>query len=89
MCFSECVPSVKGPLMFGDRFYAFVCSLCNEGVEFMLRLHLRWVDFVHLSTFHLSLLLGKALVHAEDDVMSFLDENVPILQLPKDVRTIT
>ena len=82
---AECVTVLRTPLMYGDRFYAFLCSVCNGGEEFLLRMHMRWVDFVHLSTFHLSMLLGKRDVDIDADIVPFMDENSQLLQLPKEV----
>ena len=83
----ECVSCLHAPMMYGDRFYAFLCSLCNAptdagrgavGNEFMLRLHMRWVDFIHLATFHLGMLLGKTYIDIHDDLVEgFLDAPGP------------
>ena len=56
------------------------------GQEFYLRLHVRWVDFVHLATFHLGLVFGKMVIGIEEHLMPFIDENLSSLDLPKEVR---
>ena len=71
----------------------FVTSLldvhvCLTGVEFYLRLHVRWVDFLHLATFHLGLVFGKMFIGIEDHLMPFIDENLASLDLPKQVRAL-
>ncbi len=40
---SECVPSIKKSLLLGDRFYVFVCAVCNFGSEFLRRTDMTWL----------------------------------------------
>lgn len=42
------------PLYAGDRFYVFVCSICNYGPEFLRRLEISWPEIVHLLIYNLS-----------------------------------
>ncbi|KAK9498291.1 hypothetical protein O3M35_002959 [Rhynocoris fuscipes] len=77
----RCIVSLRYPLLFGDRFYVFVCTLCNAGSEFLRRLEVKWVDLVHLAAFNLTLKMAKKYQDVEDFV-KFLNTNWKNLQLP-------
>lgn len=55
----KCVSCLRYPLYSGDRFYVFVCSMCNYGKEFVRRLELKWVDLVHLMLYNLTVYNAK------------------------------
>lgn len=65
------------------RFFVFVCSICNNGKEFVRRLEMKWVDVIHLSIFHLTLITSKKYLHVDNDILKFMNFNWKILQLPK------
>ena len=53
------------------------------GVEFYLRLHVRWVDFLHLATFHLGLVFGKMFIGIEDHLMPFIGREPRVTRPPE------
>ncbi|KAK3884408.1 hypothetical protein Pcinc_011311 [Petrolisthes cinctipes] len=75
-----CVDCLHYPLLYGDRFYVFVCALCNEGTEFLHRLDMKWVDIVHLSIFNLTLQDSKTYFEYEETITQWINENWEILQ---------
>ena len=41
--FIACLQCLENPILYGDRFFLFVCSICNGGNEFLTRLPMRWL----------------------------------------------
>ncbi|KAF9921229.1 Cysteine-rich protein 2-binding protein [Linnemannia zychae] len=50
---SECVSCLTKPLLKGDEFFKFECSVCTQGPEFFERAALSWVILVHLVLYNL------------------------------------
>ncbi|KAF9209204.1 Cysteine-rich protein 2-binding protein [Haplosporangium sp. Z 27] len=50
---SSCVSSLSKPLLKGDEFFKFECSVCTQGPEFFERAALSWVILVHLVLYNL------------------------------------
>ncbi|XP_055371554.1 polycomb protein Pcl [Condylostylus longicornis] len=59
----KCIQSLSYPLLYGDRFYVFVCSICNHGTEVVRRLKFGWIDLVHLIMFNLTKLENDKKYH--------------------------
>ncbi|GFY39088.1 metal-response element-binding transcription factor 2 [Trichonephila inaurata madagascariensis] len=70
-----CIQCLDDPLLYGDRFYIFVCTACNKGPEFLRRLPLRWPDIAHLVLFNLTVIHGKKFFEFDTTIMSFLKDN--------------
>ncbi|RXG61766.1 Metal-response element-binding transcription factor 2 [Armadillidium vulgare] len=69
-------------LTVSEMFYVFVCSLCNEGCEFLHRLDLKWVDVVHLSVFNLTLQEAKMYFEYDSGITQWVTDNWEFLQCP-------
>ncbi|GJJ77802.1 cysteine-rich protein 2-binding protein [Entomortierella parvispora] len=50
---SGCVSCLTKPLLKGDEFFKFECSVCTQGPEFFERAALSWVILVHLVLYNL------------------------------------
>ncbi|KAI9476461.1 MAG: hypothetical protein EXX96DRAFT_577247 [Benjaminiella poitrasii] len=49
----DCISCMVKPLLFGDTFGIFNCSVCNQGQETFQRKGLSWISIVHLVIYNL------------------------------------
>ncbi|XP_046398166.1 uncharacterized protein LOC124164971 [Ischnura elegans] len=78
----RCLSCLKYPLYCGDRFYIFVCAVCNYGTEFVRRLEMQLVDVVHLALFNLTVLNAKKYYDFDTLLIPYINQNWKYLQLP-------
>jgi len=83
-----CVDCLHYSLLYGDRFYIFVCELCNDSVEFLHRLDVKWVDVVHLAIFNLTLQDSKSYFEYQDTITQWINDNWELLQCPLTLQNI-
>ncbi|XP_006000995.1 PHD finger protein 1 [Latimeria chalumnae] len=69
---TQCLPK---PLLYGDRFYLFECSVCTGGSERVKRHQLTWVDVAHLLLYHLSICCKKKYFDFDREILPFVNEN--------------
>ncbi|XP_018007791.1 PHD finger protein 19 [Hyalella azteca] len=84
-----CIDSLHYNLIYGDRFYVFVCHCCNENFgEFVHRMDVSWLDVVHLALFNLTLLEGKTYFDIETCILSWINNNWESLQAPLELQKV-
>ncbi|KAL8598205.1 hypothetical protein ACOMHN_043276 [Nucella lapillus] len=70
-----CIQCLQHPLLYGDCFFMFVCSHCNQGQEYIKRLPFRWVDVAQLALFNLTLNFRHKYYDLDDILMPWVFEN--------------
>jgi len=77
----ECIRSLNYQLLCGDRFFEFVCTLCNgKHEEYIRRLDLSFVDSIHLVIFNLILIKNQKFHDIETSILPFMKKKLKYLQ---------
>ncbi|XP_022107936.1 metal-response element-binding transcription factor 2-like [Acanthaster planci] len=76
-----CVQCLEMPMLYGDGFYIFVCSVCNAGPEYLKRLPLKWQDLAQLVLYNLTLMHRKKYYDFEEEIIPYLTEQWYNLQV--------
>ncbi|XP_044756485.1 PHD finger protein 19 isoform X2 [Coccinella septempunctata] len=85
----ECIDCLRYPIYCGDRFYVFVCSICNHGKEFVRRLEMKWDDLVHLMLYNLTVYHSKKYYDLDNVILPYINDNWHALQLPATIFVVT
>ena len=76
----ECIRALDHPLLCGDRFWAFTCTLCNgTHEETIRRLDITMVDALHLVIFNLILSKNQKFHDLETSILPFLKKKMKYL----------
>ncbi|KAM8713823.1 hypothetical protein ACLKA7_014051 [Drosophila subpalustris] len=71
---TQCMQNFKGKLLRGDIFFVFCCTVCNNGVEFVRRLQIDWVDMLHITLYNLRKHQHQKYHHLLKDIWPFILE---------------
>lgn len=86
---TECVRCLEWPLLRGDLFYNYRCSICTRGPEYLRRLRLSWVDVADLLMYQLHLTQpNKEFFQTRSEIFPYLDSIWSLLQVPHEVRPL-
>ena len=77
------------PIISGDPFWLFVCSMCNIGSECLKRMDLAWTDLVHLSIFDLTSKTSRKFHDFDNDLLPFMLKNWALFQLYKHFNSLS
>lgn len=80
-----CIQGLETPLLYGDSFYYFTCSVCNNGPEVVKRMQLTWMDITHLTLYNLVMERRKKYYDLDDVILPYLNSIWLALQLPSDI----
>ena len=81
----DCIRSTVVPrtILLGDKFYDFVCTLCNGTCEEdVTRLDLNWADALHLTLFNLTVVNNNKYHDLDTSILPFLKRRLKSLQGP-------
>lgn len=85
----RCIRSLQYPIFLGDRFYFFICSICNHGHEFVRRLEVSWPDLIHLALFNLIARNGKRFYDVTKAIAAYVDDNWKMLQMSEQMSKLS
>ncbi|KAH8253997.1 hypothetical protein KR032_007925 [Drosophila birchii] len=71
---TQCMQNFKRKLLRGDTFFVFCCTVCNQGVEFVRRLQIDWVDVLHIALYNLRKHQHQKYHHLLKDIWPFILE---------------
>ncbi|KAG2220172.1 hypothetical protein INT45_013870, partial [Circinella minor] len=95
-----CIKCLPKPLLFGDNFLTFRCSVCTQNGEEYHRNNMSWVAVVHLVIYNLMIRMdqcdkdkpndkkGHKYFRWKDDICTFIDEYWDYL-VPGKKRSVT
>ncbi|CAH1786096.1 unnamed protein product [Owenia fusiformis] len=67
-----CIQCLEYPLLCGDRYYIFVCTVCNKGPEYIQKLSINWINLTQLCLFNLTVVKGKK-YYDVDEIVSWIE----------------
>ncbi|XP_053682718.1 polycomb protein Pcl [Sabethes cyaneus] len=85
----RCIRSLQYPIFLGDRFYFFICSICNHGHEFVRRLEICWSDLVHLVLYNLIVRNGKRFYDVTKAIAPYVEDNWKTLQMQEQMTKLS
>lgn len=85
----RCIRSLQYPIFLGDRFYFFICSICNLGHEFVRRLEVSWPDLIHLALYNLIARNGKRFYDVTKAIAPYVEDNWKTLQMSEQMTKLS
>ncbi|XP_030386964.1 polycomb protein Pcl [Scaptodrosophila lebanonensis] len=69
---TQCMQNFNRKLLRGDTFFVFCCTVCNDGIEFIRRLQIDWVDVLHITLYNLRKQQHQKYYHLLKDIWPFI-----------------
>ncbi|KAJ6637475.1 Polycomb protein Pcl [Pseudolycoriella hygida] len=85
----DCIKVLNHPLYCGDRFYVFVCSICNHGNEYLQRLQMKIEEVVELILFNLTVYQNKRFYDVLRVIVPYARDNWFALQLSPNMKNMS
>ncbi|XP_017837367.1 polycomb protein Pcl [Drosophila busckii] len=85
---TQCMQNFKRKLLRGDIFFVFCCTVCNDGVEFVRRLQIDWVDMLHITLYNLRKHQHQKYHHLMEDIWPFILEHRQQLPICEEWRQL-
>ncbi|RWS25248.1 metal-response element-binding transcription factor 2-like isoform X8 [Leptotrombidium deliense] len=85
----ECIQSLNVPLLYGDNYYLFVCSICNNGKEYLRRFVMDWCDMLGIVLHNLSRLHNRWYFDLKSEIIPFIKNNRKSLNVNVNLENIS
>nr|CRL92686.1 PCL [Drosophila subobscura] len=85
---TQCMQNFKEKLLRGDTFFVFCCTVCNDGVEYVRRLQIDWVDILHIALYNLRKHQHQKYHHLLKDIWPFVLEQRHKLPISEQWKTL-
>ncbi|XP_065570163.1 uncharacterized protein LOC136033313 [Artemia franciscana] len=86
---SNCILCLQHTLLNGDRFYRFLCGVCNCGPEYLSRLPLTLCDALRLILFDLETETGEKLMDSDKRILPHVEKNWKSFQLSGSILNLS
>lgn len=84
-----CIQALETPLLYGDHYYSFKCSVCSGGKEFVKKVVMEWPDMIGLVINNLVLQQQKRFFDLSSEIVVFVKNYSNVLKTSEDVTKLT
>ena len=84
-----CIQALETPVLYGDHYYTFKCSVCGKGKEQLKRIIMKWSDMIALVINNLALQHQKRFFELSTEIVPFIQNNSNMLKMSEDIQKLT